>query len=672
MDNQLIHARRHNQRAALVLQMVLLFLMMALSGLIGLFWFGGDQLLFPPTPTPTATAGLPWTPTLDFRSTSIAEDIATQEAYSTLAMQLGLSPLVAPTKPAPIADADLGDQSLDESGSATATNDHNADAQPPPNDGTVISIALPVVVNNPIAPPATETPVGISELPTIPVEAPPTETPTEPAVIPSETPTLLPPTETPTPTPTLYFASSLKAYIAITPMATLRAGPSNRYDVVGTLPNGATVNLIGRDETGEWVVVCCLDNNPRWMRQVYVPPRENVLPTEVPTSVTPDDVRWLRVEPAPLITTPIVTPTPIPDASYPLYRRDRSNSGRVPQLPTWPLTQVWPNPNRAEQPMISPIVVANDKVIAASADNHLYAFGLGEGNQQWRFNVGAAVRWAPAVQDNLIYFADELGRIYSLQDFGNQTQVLSTVTIAGVPQSSIYLTDRMLVLITRLTQGNQEYQLYFIDRTTSVVNAYTSAAMAPFLAIGNQLVYAGVPRLHAFDINDRSVIWTSPEVEGLTAPPVFALNGPRALAELYVADNKAGGRLHAIDANTGQILWTTATNGEVNGMAVGPTTVYVTGNGFMRAYSRQAGNSNPLWEIGIGGVPAGGPLLDNDQLLIVTTGGMVQGINLNGQIIGNVSVPNGYQVVGAPAVSGQYLYIPTNDSIIYAFRGQAP
>jgi len=85
MDKRLPHQRRSEKRAAVILQFVLLFLMMALSALIGVIWFGGERLLFPPTPTPTATQSVGLAPTADFRATLIAEDVATQVAYNTLA-----------------------------------------------------------------------------------------------------------------------------------------------------------------------------------------------------------------------------------------------------------------------------------------------------------------------------------------------------------------------------------------------------------------------------------------------------------------------------------------------------------------------------------------------------------------------------------------------------------
>jgi len=669
MDNQRSQPARKDNRAAFVLQLVLLFLMMALSALIGLIWFGGDRLLFPPTPTPTATVGLQRTSAPDFRATLIAEDRATQVAYSTLAVQLGLPPLGVPTKRieptevltnAIILPVVIGDSEVMPATAVASTGNGATEGG--------VTISLPMVVNSSILPTPIPTPVVFSELPT----ETPTITPTLTTLplLPTDTATLLPPTPTLMPTPT-FFVNSQKAIIVATSLATLRAGPSNLYGSVGTLANGVAVNLIGRDETGEWVVVCCLDNAPRWLRQVYAPPRDNQPQPGAPPGATPNDVRWLKVEIPPPTTVPLLTPTPIPDNSFPLYRRDRGNSGRVAKLPTWPLIPAWPNPNRAEQPMISSIVVANDRVLVASADNHLYALGTGEGSQQWRFNVGARVQFAPTVQENFVYFVDAQKRTFALQDLGNHYTQVWQKSIPGDALTGLYLANNRLFVIVR--DGAPQDRLYALDRNTGDSNGnYTGVGkMAPVMAIGNQLVYIGDPDLRALDTNDLSVVWVRDEIENLLAPPVYVLNGPNALAELYVVDSPTPGnvRLHAINANTGQIIWTTPLGRDVNGLAVGDTAVYVTGDNFMRAIVRQGGNAT-LWEVGIAGRAMGGPLIDGSQILVVTNAGSIQGVNLNGQTIGNQFLPNGLQVIGSPAVSGVNLYIPANDSIVYAFRGQ--
>lgn len=666
MDTQELQARQHTKRAAFVLQLVLLFLMMALSGLIGVIWFGGERLLFPPTPTATATTRAALAPTADFRATLVAEDVATQEAYSTLAAQLGLSPLVAPTKPLEAVATDIISITVIPYGGDS--NTPVIELTPTPdgsNSGTLVAISLPIMANASILPTPTPTPVVFSELPT--------ETPTliatdTPIFLPTETLTPLPPTPTITPTPT-FFVPGLNAVVVATPVLTLRTGPSNLNSTSDTIIGGTTIYLTARDETGEWVQVL-MNGVSRWFRQVYATPRDNQLQAGAPANSNPNDIRWLRVE-APLPTTvPIITPTAIPDNSFPRLRRDRANTGRIPKLPTWPLTQVWLAPNRASRPMNSPIVVANDKVFVTSQDNFLYALGTLEGNQQWRLDMGAPIRLAPSIQDSTLYLVDTQRRISAVQDQGMQGAIAWQNALPTDALTSLYPVNNRLFVIGR-DSANAEH-LYGLDRGNGAVNITYNATgdMLPVMTFGNQLIYIGDPDLRALDINDFSVIWTRDDIENLIVPPVYMLNGPNALAELYVVDRSASGiRLYALNANTGQTIWVTGTlDRDINGLAVGDNAVYITADNYMRAIVRQGGNATQ-WEIGLSGRVIGGPLLDGSQLLVVTESGSIQAINSDGQTIGTLFMPNN-QVIGAPAVYGPYLYIPANDSIVFAYRGQ--
>lgn len=672
MDIHEHQVRQHTKRAAFVLQMVLLFLMMALSGLIGVIWFGGERLLFPPTPTATATTGAALAPTADFRATLIAEDVATQEAYSTLAAALGLSPLVAPTQRGEaVATMVVSITVIPYGESATPATAFPSTANNGGSD-SLVTISLPMVANASILPTPTPTAIVFSDLPTETPLPIPTDTPIIP---PTDTPTLVPSTPTFTPTPT-YFVLSQRAVIVATPVATLRTGPSNLYGATDTLPGGTIVNLIGRDETGEWVLLCCVNNAPRWLRQVYAPPKENTPQPGAPLGSNADDIRWLKVEVAPPTTVPILTPTPIPDSSFPQFRRERGNSGRLPKLPVWPLTPAWTNPNRANGVITAPIVAANNKVFMSSTDNRLYALDAATGNQQWHMDVGAQIQFSPVVQDNYIYFVDTQKRIsavqFDVQNQANQYQLLWQKSLPGDALTSLYLADKWLFVIYR--DGSGLDHLYAVDRTTNDPNAtrtYNAASkMAPVMAIGNQLIYVSDPDLRALDINDFSVIWTRDDIENLQAPPVFMLNGPNALAELYVVDNSASGiRLHALNANTGRAIWTTGINRDVSGLAVGDSAVYVTGEGYLLAIARQAGNAT-LLNISLSGRAMGGPFVDGSQVLLVTNGGNLQVINLNGQITGGQLLTNGLQAIGAPVVVAPYLYIPTNDTVVAAFKGQ--
>ncbi|HRW06624.1 MAG TPA: PQQ-binding-like beta-propeller repeat protein, partial [Caldilineaceae bacterium] len=154
----------------------------------------------------------------------------------------------------------------------------------------------------------------------------------------------------------------------------------------------------------------------------------------------------------------------------------------------------------------------------------------------------------------------------------------------------------------------------------------------------------------------------------LTAPPVYVTNGSQALAELYVADEQ--NRLHLVDANTGRILWTAGVGRRITGLAVGPDTIYASGEGFLLAWPRR--NGALLWSRDIAGEPRGGPIVSPHRILVVTAIGNIRLFDLNGIEVANVSLPSGAQlpVGAAPAVSGLSIYVPGTDNRIHAFRGQ--
>ncbi|MEZ4863034.1 MAG: PQQ-binding-like beta-propeller repeat protein [Caldilineaceae bacterium] len=669
------YAQRMGRRSAVLLQSVLLALMMALSALIGFIWFGGEGLLFPPTPTPTATVGPRTAPTRDFRATRVAEDAATQVAYSTLAERLGLSPLAKPTQPnnAPNATAAISATLTVAALTALpAITPTGLSAATPTGTGTV-AVILPVVINNGGGgnneggnPPPTPTPVQISELPTEAPTEPPTEIPTEvPTPIPTDTPTLPPPTPTLTPSPTLYFVDSLKAFVKATPSVAPRTGPSNLNITTTPIASGVELSLRGRDETGEWVYVCCPDNFSYWLRLAYVDIRDNVLPTTAPTEAPTNDVRLLLLQPPPPTTVPVFTPTPIPSDQYPLYRHDRYNSGQVPSLPGPPLQPGWSNPDQAGNVLISPAVVNATHVIVASADNSLYAFNRTTGRREWGYVVAQPVHMAPLIQDTWIYFVDDTGRVVGLEDV-NGVQFRWQQTLNEPPVSNLLFADNRLYLITR--SASNQYLLHSLDRGNGALlpTFGNSDALSPFAAIGHQLIYVGNPQLRALDIYNFEAVWTNPAIQNITAQPVYILNGPNALAELYVADNT--GHVYAVDANTGRILWNTNIGRIVTGIAVSATKVFITGEGYWGNLARDTGI---LSSVNATGNIIGGPIIDNDRLLLVSTTGTVQLFQADsGQLLDSQQMPNNWQVSGAPAVGGLYIYIPTDNTIVYTYQGQ--
>jgi len=644
------------------------------------FW-GTPSFLMVSTPTPTSTPGPLRTPTPDFRARLYAEDRATQEAYQTLAAASGgrIPPLgaptatiVQPTHTVMVPFVVAGNPTATATPISIVTEPVTVIHIPEVNNNSQPNSPLPASTEVPIAgqPDAPEEGGGeptIVELPTeIPTEIP-TETPTE---IPTETPEpTAVVTDAPTATPTPFTVTGLRAFVTATAGVTPYVGPSTQYTIAANaLVYNQEITLLNRDETGEWVAACCSNNVVYWMRQAYVPPRDNALQAGAPAGADPNDVRWLPVLSAPPTTEPILTPTAIPPDIFPFYRVYRGNNATVPSLPQNPLQADWPNPFQAVAPMSSPVLVTGNYVVAGSENNHIYALDRTFGNQQRSYNAGQRITAGPLTQDNIIYFVTQNGASFALN---SELGMIWQSTANGTPFTPLYQAGNRLFVGVQESDGVR--RIVRIDRINSGTlfperYQFSDAQPLAAMAVGNQLLYVGDPGLKAVDHNTLALAWQQDGVARLTAPPVYVNHGVQALAELYVADEQ--NRLHLVDANTGRILWTANVGLRVTGLAVGPETIYASGEGFVIAWPRR--NGSQLWRKDVPGEARGGPIVGPNRILIVTSVGNLRLIDLNGLEIDNVTLPGGVQVPAgaAPAVSGLYIFVPGTDGKVYAFRGQ--
>ncbi len=665
---------RQYRRTVAILQIVLSLLILGMLATAGMSLFGGARFLLAPTPTLTTTPAPQLTPTPDFRARLIAEDQATQMAYNTLvaASDGRISPLGRPTDPPQPTRTIMFPLVIDNSNATPTALDVAFEPTsvvliPSINNNTSSESLLPTPTDLvPADPDATEIPLPV-DLPTdIPAEIP-TEIPTETPSLTPEPPTAVAPTELPTATPTLFTVNSLRAYVTVTAGATRFVGPSTVYTVTGSLGYNQEVSLLNRDETGEWVAACCIDNSSQfyWVRQAYLPPRDNALQAGAPGGADPNDVRWLAVLAAPPTTEPILTPTAIPVDEFPFYRVQRGNNAVWPALPKPPLQPDWPNPFPATGAMSSPILVTGGYVIAASDDSHIYKLDRTYGNQQRSFATNQRVTAGPLVQDGLIYFVTQAGTSYALN---MELQQVWQSTVNGAPFTPLYQSGNRLFIGAQESEGKRIMKIDRINSGTVFPERYQTTDLYPAMAVGNQLLYIGDPSLRAIDLNTLTVVWRQDAIGRLSAPPVYVNNGTQALAELYVADDQD--RLHLVDANTGRIIWSATTGVRMTGLVVGADAIYASGAGFLLAWPRR--NGNQLWRADVPGEARAGPIVGPNQIMVVSDIGNLRMFDLNGISVDNVSLPGGVQVpVGAaPAVSSLYIFVPGSDGKIYAFRGQ--
>ncbi len=712
-------------RSAEIITISLLVAAFVLLGLGGTMWAVGARITFGPTPTPTATSTAPVTATPDFRTTRVAEDFLTQQAYQMALLGTLTStpmPLSSTPEPSPNGEATAVETPLTvhlpgvnahatptfETPSSASTDGETADGAStslpgeetsPIETATSNLIVLPIVRDN--SPLSTPTPAIVAELPPapgeLPTEAPqeiPTQVPTETA-IPTETPTAIPtatptlPVDTPSPTPTEtivppsptplptsiptsipvatdlpFVVGSLRGFIRGDQSVSLRLGPSTLYTATtNQLGPDTEVTILNRNHSGEWLYVCCLDNQPNWVRQAHARPRDNVLQPNAPTNSNPNDVRWLSIQPALQSLPPLPSPVPPGPDDYPLYRYDRHGQGRVDQLPSPPLTFAWPAQAQAGAAFGSPVAVMGESVLVGSADNHLYSFDRTNGNQRWRYNLGQQITMAPMIYQNEIFVTDQSSNLYAFGDQGNAAVVLWRV---GLPQRVLTSMNIFSDTIFIATGEGASHNLLAIDRDNGAI-LRTFATTGPGLrypVIGDQLVYAADSKVTALDLFNGEVVWDQTVAENISAGPVYGSPGLRALAELYVVSGN--NRIYALDANTGTELWNIDNGEPATSMALNESILFVAGNGYVKAISRQ--NSSLIWRSNVAGEVVGGPLVDANRLIVVTQFGNIQflevqtGASINGTII---PAPAG----GAAAVSGPWLYVPGADGRLYALLG---
>jgi uncharacterized protein YraI len=118
----------------------------------------------------------------------------------------------------------------------------------------------------------------------------------------------------PTATPTPLIEVAPTPFVQVqTDNLNVRLGPGTDFPIVGQLGMGGQLALIGRNEAGDWLVVCCVDDKPGWVAARLVSTEADIMalpvglpPTRVPV-VTP------TAPPQPTVTaTPTLAVTPAP------------------------------------------------------------------------------------------------------------------------------------------------------------------------------------------------------------------------------------------------------------------------------------------------------------------------------------------------------------------------
>jgi outer membrane protein assembly factor BamB len=665
-------------RTALVLTTSLLVAFFVLIGVGWLFFVFQDGQLGGATPTATPTPlAATRTPTPDVRATLVADDMLTQIAYSATAL--------ARIDPAALTAAALSAESP-----ATSLPAETQPAAPLPAETQLAEPAQPAETLPAETQTAVQLPLISGQTETTPVPtALPSATPTAPVAylpdveIPEPQPTAplteptptLPPAPAPTAAATGFVAQVARLAATVRNADTIvYIGPSTYYSQTNTpLTPNAGIELRGRSLEGDWLYGCCTNSGENfWVRPAYVTIVNNPLPAGFPAGADPNSPQWNPNNPKwlPVYQEPDVVPRPQatqpPPNDYPLARYDPGNTGRLPMLPRPPLRDVWGNLQMAGQSFGSPVAVMGENVIASNQDGQLYSQNRSNGSQRWRYNLNNNGTLAPAIQDGRIYFPYASSRMIVLQDAGNTANQIFDIDLLGlITTSPAFQNDIVFVGVG----DNVDAKLVGMKRDNLGERRTFEEPQARIQqpAIGQETVYVAADQLWAVDANwwrAPEIIWNSPDVFNVAAPPVYAYPGQLRSAELYVVDTN--GLLHALDAHTGFRLWTYTAGSPQAMLAVNEMTVFLAGSGQLRAVSRQTGMQ--LWAVAYNDDLAGGPYVTSDRVLVITRNGAVLIYDAASGTTVDAGTSLRMALNGAPAISADWIFAPTAGTL-FGYQG---
>ena len=488
-------------------------------------------------------------------------------------------------------------------------------------------------------------------------------------------------TSTPAPTGIAYIDDDMSAFMAVE--GEFRVGPSGIYTVTDQLGANEEISLRGRDRPGEWVYVCCVDDDDdddeaddlAWIRQAFVRIEGNEA-----EGVEEDDedyfdrnqARWLPVTQPRTNLRPLPSPLTPAANEFILKRYTADNRGQLASLPNLVgARKPWAAEPEAGGALISPLVVANNHIYAGSADAHVYSWDRINGSQAARTQLPANVTVAPAYDDGLVYVAADNGYIYALQDPIDDEPIWSH-ELGGPPLTGINIFSRTLFI-------NISGELLAIDGEDGKLVADMPAPTNPiYPTIGGQLLFVFNSNLIAYDVmtfleeDAEDIVWEL-NINLADVIPVYSSPGAESQAEIFVVD--VNNRIYNVNANTGAIFWNEDNEEPVISLAVNDTTLFIGGNGYIKARPRNASEEDEngelidpvLWRTPIAGRVLDGLLVDGDRIIAFLESGNIQFIDAtNGEILTTLNTNTAESTAGG-AVSGDYVYMPGQDGKLYGY-----
>jgi outer membrane protein assembly factor BamB len=349
-------------------------------------------------------------------------------------------------------------------------------------------------------------------------------------------------------------------------------------------------------------------------------------------------------------------------ADWPVFRGNPQQDGVSPEKLPDKLVELW-KVTTGESVEGTP-AIADGVVYVGSLDQHVYALGLKDGTEKWKFKAGP-FKTPVGVHKGKIYVGDQDGAFFCLSaagkelwKFATENEVTSGASFASLPRAAGELTvaDDLIIfgcgdesLYCLDAAGKKRWQfrvpggpvmatppvadgrtfasgcdskLHFVDLATgkesAAIDLDGQTAATP--ALRGDMLYVGTMsnQVLAIDVKKKELTWSFESEK--RKQPFYA---SAAVTDKLVVAGSRDKRVYAIDRANGKEVWNFVTEGRIEGSpVVAGDRVYV-GSTDKNLYVIELATGKELQRVTLDESILGSPAVANGRLVIGTTKGTV-------------------------------------------------
>jgi outer membrane protein assembly factor BamB len=335
--------------------------------------------------------------------------------------------------------------------------------------------------------------------------------------------------------------------------------------------------------------------------------------------------------------------------------------------------------------ILSPPVVAGNRVYTMDAESVVRAFDAASGRQLWEFATkpenerGSSFGGGVAVADGRVFASTGYGQVVALDpDSGKEIWRHSVgAPVRGAPTVADGRVFVVTVENTAEAMAAEDGRRLWTHTGTSE-NAGLLGSASPAVEGGVVVVPYMSGELYALRVENGRPLWSDNLAAARRIDAVSSLadiRGQPVIDRGRVYAISHSGRLAAIDLRTGDRIWEQEIGGTNTPWVAGDFVYVLSNGGELICLMRRDGRVRWIHELPRyenperkrGPLQWSGPLLAGDRLIVLASNGEALSVSpYTGQAIGRVEMPDGSYL--PPVVAEKTLYVLTNDADLVAMR----